>query len=107
MDEFDRRVARQLGRRVRRRRYFLDLSQETLAHRAGIHRTQISLYESGRRMPLAATLVRLAAALGVSADQLLAGVEWEVPGPPAADAEDEAARDPGVGRSDDVDDART
>ena len=31
-------------------------------------------------MPLAATLLRLAAALDVSADQLLAGVEWDVTG---------------------------
>jgi transcriptional regulator with XRE-family HTH domain len=97
MDEFDRRVAVQLGRRVRRRRHFLDLSQETVAERAGIHRTQISLYESGRRMPLAATLVRLAAALGVSPDQLLAGVEWEVPSP--------SLGDPDIGPPDGVDDA--
>lgn len=91
MDEFDRRVAVQLGRRVRRRRHFLDLSQEALAERAGIHRTQISLYESGQRMPLTATLVRLAAALDVSVDQLLVGVEWEVsdprPGGPEEDAD--------------------
>ncbi|HEY2479011.1 MAG TPA: helix-turn-helix transcriptional regulator [Solirubrobacterales bacterium] len=47
MDDFDRRVALQLGRRIKRRRNFLDLSQEALAERAGIHRTQISLYEHG------------------------------------------------------------
>jgi transcriptional regulator with XRE-family HTH domain len=106
MDDFDRRVARQLGRRVRRRRHFLDLSQETLADRAGIHRTQISFYESGDRMPLTATLVRLAAALEVSTDQLLAGVEWEVPGPPLGATDDEADRDSGVGPPDEADDAR-
>jgi transcriptional regulator with XRE-family HTH domain len=106
MDEFDRRVARQLGRRVRRRRHFLDLSQETLAYRAGIHRTQISFYESGDRMPLTATLVRLAAALEVSTDQLLAGVEWEVPGPRLGDAAEEA-RNPDVEPPDEADDART
>lgn len=78
MDEFDRGVARQLGRRIKRRRQFLDLSQEALAERAGIHRTQISFYEHGERMPLASTLVKLAAALGVSVDQLLVGIEWEV-----------------------------
>ena len=105
MDEFDERVAIQLGRRVRRRRHFLDLSQETLADRAGIHRTQISLYETGRRMPLAATLVRLAAALEVSADQLLAGVEWVVPGPALGDPGEEVAGDPEVGPADEADDA--
>jgi transcriptional regulator with XRE-family HTH domain len=30
---------RQLGRRIKRRRNSLDLSQEALAERAGIHRT--------------------------------------------------------------------
>jgi transcriptional regulator with XRE-family HTH domain len=99
MDEFDRRVAIQLGRRVRRRRHFLDLSQETLADRAGIHRTQISLYETGRRMPLAATLVRLAAALEVSVDQLLAGAAWEVPVHP----DEEDGGDPEGGPSGDGD----
>jgi transcriptional regulator with XRE-family HTH domain len=105
MDGFDRRLARQLGRRVRRRRHFLDLSQETLAHRAGIHRTQISLYETGRRMPLAATLVRLAAALELSTDQLLVGIEWEVPGPRPGDGAEEA-RDPDADPPGDADDAR-
>ena len=78
MDEFGSLVARQLGRRVKRRRQYLDLSQEALAERAGIHRTQISLFEHGARQPLASTLVKLAAALEVSTDQLLVGVEWKV-----------------------------
>jgi transcriptional regulator with XRE-family HTH domain len=80
MDEFDERVARQLGRRVRRRRHFLDLSQEALGERTGIHRSQFSLYENGERLPLTSTLIKLAAGLGVSVDQLLVGIEWEVPG---------------------------
>jgi transcriptional regulator with XRE-family HTH domain len=79
MDEFDRRVAVELGRRVRRRRHFLDLSQETLALRAGVHRTLVSLWENGERMPLTSTLVRLAGALESSPDQLLAGARWEPP----------------------------
>jgi hypothetical protein len=33
-------------------------------------------------MPLASTLIKLAAGLGVSVDQLLVGIEWEVPRPP-------------------------
>ncbi|MBS1882487.1 MAG: helix-turn-helix transcriptional regulator [Actinobacteria bacterium] len=77
MDEFEKRVAVELGRRVRRRRNFLDISQETLALRAGVHRTQISLWEHGERMPLTSTLVRLAGALESSPDQLLAGTRWE------------------------------
>jgi transcriptional regulator with XRE-family HTH domain len=88
MDEFGARVAEQLGRRVKRRRNFLDLSQEDLAERAGIHRTQISLYEKGARMPLTATLIKLAAGLGVSVEQLVAGIEWEVTGPPIGNPDD-------------------
>ena len=82
MDGFDERVARQLGRRVKRRRNFLDLSQEALADRAGIHRTQISFYEHGERMPLVSSLIKLAAGLEVSVEQLVVGIEWPVPGPP-------------------------
>jgi transcriptional regulator with XRE-family HTH domain len=78
MNGFDKRVAKQLGRRIKRRRNFLDLSQEAVADRAGIHRTLISNYEHGRRMPLTSTLIKLAAALGVSVDQLVVGIEWEV-----------------------------
>jgi transcriptional regulator with XRE-family HTH domain len=89
MDEFDRRVAEQLGRRVRRRRHFLDLSQEALAERTGIHRTQFSLYENGERMPLTSTLIKLAAGLGVSVDQLLVGIDWEVAGPPLRDPDED------------------
>ncbi len=85
MDDFDTRVAWQLGRRVKRRRNFLDLSQEALADRAGIHRTQISMYEHGERMPLVSTLIKLASALEVSVDQLVVGIDWPVPGPPLVD----------------------
>jgi transcriptional regulator with XRE-family HTH domain len=75
MDEFRALVAAHVGRRVRRRRRALDLSQETLAEGAGIHRTQISLIESGRRMPRLDTLILLARALDVADAQLLAGVD--------------------------------
>ncbi len=104
MDEFDRRVKEQLGRRVRRRRHFLDLSQETLAERAGIHHTQISIYENGQRMPLTATLVRLAAALDVSVDQLLAGIEWEVVAPAPGGPGEEVGGAPDVVPAEEGDD---
>jgi transcriptional regulator with XRE-family HTH domain len=47
------------------------ITQETLADRAGIHRTQITLLESGRRDPQLTTFVKLAGSCGVSADELL------------------------------------
>jgi transcriptional regulator with XRE-family HTH domain len=57
------------------------ITQEALAERAGIHRTQISLLEGGRRMPLLDTLVRLAGGCGISAGELLGPIRWE-PGSP-------------------------
>ena len=56
------------------------LSQESLAERAGIHRTQISLFETGQRQPLLETLVRLAGALEVPVSTLVEGIAFR-PGP--------------------------
>lgn len=57
------------------------ITQETLAERAGIHRTHISVLESGRRVPLLDTFVRLAGACGISGGDLLGPIRWE-PGTP-------------------------
>jgi transcriptional regulator with XRE-family HTH domain len=65
------------GENLLRVRQARKMSQEVLAERAEIHRTQISLLESGRRQPLMETLLRLAGALEVSGDTLLEGVAWE------------------------------
>jgi transcriptional regulator with XRE-family HTH domain len=53
------------------------ITQETLADRAAIHRTQITLLESGRRDPRLSTFVKLAGACGVRADELLGPIRWE------------------------------
>ena len=53
------------------------LSQEELAARASIHRTQISLMESGRRLPRLDTLIKLAGALEVEIPRLVEGISWE------------------------------
>jgi transcriptional regulator with XRE-family HTH domain len=53
------------------------LSQESLAERAGIHRTQISLFETGQRQPLLETLIRLAGALEVPLSTLLDGIGFK------------------------------
>jgi transcriptional regulator with XRE-family HTH domain len=62
---------------LRRLRDDADLSQEGLAFRAGLHRTQISLLEGGDRMPRVETLVKLAGGLGATPDDLLDGIAWE------------------------------
>jgi transcriptional regulator with XRE-family HTH domain len=77
MDESDARLAYVLGRRMRRIRRDQELSQEAVAWIAGIHRTQISLYEHGERMPLLSSFVWLAGGLGVSPCTLLDGITWE------------------------------
>jgi len=57
------------------------ISQEALAERAGIHRTQISMFETGQRMPLLETFVRLAGAVDQTPCELLGPIRW-VPGSP-------------------------
>jgi transcriptional regulator with XRE-family HTH domain len=52
-------------------------SQEELAFRAAIHRTQVSLLESGSRLPRLETLIKLAGALEASPADLLDGISWE------------------------------
>jgi transcriptional regulator with XRE-family HTH domain len=66
----------QVGANVRRARKAAGLSQEALSFLAEIHLTQIGLYENGRRLPRLLTLVCLAGALGVTPNDLLAGLEF-------------------------------
>lgn len=78
MEEVTRRVAEQIGRRIRRRRRDQELSQETIAWRAEIHRTQMTLIEHGERLPRVDTLIKLAAAVESSPCELLDGLVWEI-----------------------------
>ena len=66
-----------MQQRIRRPRRELELSQETVAWRAEVHRTQISLIESGQRLPRIDTLIKIAGAIGVSPCELLDGLVWE------------------------------
>jgi excisionase family DNA binding protein len=72
------------GRRIRQVREAYGWSQLALAERSGISHEAISVLERGGRLPLAATLERVATALGVSSDDLLADAE---PVHPERDAE--------------------
>ena len=64
------------GRNLARCREGAGISQEELSFRASIHRTEVSLLERGERMPRIDTALRLAGSLGVSLDDLIAGLEW-------------------------------
>ncbi|HKZ13226.1 MAG TPA: helix-turn-helix transcriptional regulator [Solirubrobacterales bacterium] len=70
-------VSKRFAANLRRFREAAGISQEDLAFAAEIHRTQISLIEGGHRMPRLDTLVKLAGALSVTANDLLDGIAWE------------------------------
>jgi ribosome-binding protein aMBF1 (putative translation factor) len=59
---------------LRRARLSAELSQETLAAEAGMHRTALSRLETCERAPEFRTLLRLARALNVTPASLLRGV---------------------------------
>ena len=63
---------------LRAARVAADLSQDELAERCCLHRTEVSLLERGGREPGLGTLIKLASALGVSPENLCAGIGWDV-----------------------------
>ncbi|HKI65813.1 MAG TPA: helix-turn-helix transcriptional regulator [Solirubrobacterales bacterium] len=65
------------GRNLARCREGADVSQEELGFRASIHRTEVSLLERGERMPRVDTALRIAGSLGISMEELVAGLEWQ------------------------------
>ena len=65
-------IRRIIGGNVREMRKLNGLSQEELAFRAELHRTYVSGIERGIRNPTALIIQRLAVALEITADRLLA-----------------------------------
>jgi transcriptional regulator with XRE-family HTH domain len=78
-------VARRFGENLRRARRRADLSQEQLAQRAGLHRTEVGKLEKGGRVPRIDTLIRLADSAEAQPVELLEGIYW-VPSPETAGA---------------------
>jgi transcriptional regulator with XRE-family HTH domain len=62
----------EVGRRVRRRRRALGLSQDELAARAGISRQAVGALEGGKHLPRVDAALGLARALGTTVEDLLA-----------------------------------
>lgn len=60
-----------LGARIRRARNEANFTQEELAEKISVGVIQINRYENGKNQPTADVLMRIATALGVSADYLL------------------------------------
>ncbi len=69
-------VAARFAANLANARKVADLSQEEVAVRASLHRTEISQLERGLRLARIDTLVKLAGALGVDPRELLAGISW-------------------------------
>ncbi|MGN6256960.1 MAG: helix-turn-helix domain-containing protein [Solirubrobacterales bacterium] len=74
-------LSRRFGRNLVEFRRRAGLSQEGTAERAGLHRTEVSLIERGRRVPRLDTIVKLAGAVEVEPCALLAGMAWKLDPP--------------------------
>lgn len=61
----------ELGTNLRAARVKLGLTQEQVAERSGVHATEVSRIEAGKRDPQISTLRRLAKAVEVRPGQLL------------------------------------
>jgi transcriptional regulator with XRE-family HTH domain len=73
-------VAERFGDNLRRVRRREGLSQEELAARASLHRTEIGKLENTERVPRIDTLIQLSGAMAIAPGELLDGIYW-VPGP--------------------------
>ena len=60
-----------LGTNLRKARERLGLTQEQVAQRSGVHSTEVSRIEGGKRDPKVSTLERLARAVEVKPGRLL------------------------------------
>lgn len=63
---------------IKMHRQRMGISQEELAHRAGVDRTFVSRLERGVRQPTITTLIQLAKALDVTAAELVGEIESEL-----------------------------
>ncbi len=73
-------VTEQFGRNLRRLREGIAMSQAEVGKLGGLHATELGLLERGKRTPRLDTIVRVAAALQVSLDDLVDGIDWIEPG---------------------------
>lgn len=62
-----------MGRRIRQRRRWLDMTQERLAEAAGLSTSFVGHIERGSRIPSVETLWEICKALEISMDDIVAG----------------------------------
>jgi transcriptional regulator with XRE-family HTH domain len=72
-------LALRFGRNVALYRQLQRFSQEVVAERGEIHRTQMTLFETGQRLPRLDTVIKLASALNLTLPELLEGIRWQQP----------------------------
>jgi transcriptional regulator with XRE-family HTH domain len=68
------RTLRALAIRIKELRKQKAISQEELAHRAGLSRTGMGFVETGKRWPRLDTLMKVADGLNITLDELLKGL---------------------------------
>ena len=64
-----------LGDELRKARLAADLTQEELAHNAGVSRNYVSLLERNLKSPTVVVLLKICRALGVSAGRMILRLE--------------------------------
>lgn len=67
-------ISKKVGKQLRKIRKQKGLSQEELAHKAGLYRTYVGHIETGARLPNVFTLWRLAKVMKVDLGDLLKGL---------------------------------
>jgi len=70
-------VADQFGANLARLRKRAGFSQEEASFRAGLHRTEVSSLERGKRLPRVDTAAKLAGAVKAAPGELFEGIAWE------------------------------
>ncbi|HSS32325.1 MAG TPA: helix-turn-helix transcriptional regulator [Solirubrobacterales bacterium] len=69
-------VAELFAENLKHCRRLANLSQEELAYRASIHRTEISMLERGLREPRLGTVVKLITCLEARPEKLIGNITW-------------------------------
>jgi transcriptional regulator with XRE-family HTH domain len=69
-------ILRRFGDTVRHHRLRLGISQEQMGWRGDLHRNDAGHFERAERMPKAAALLKVAAALEIPMRELLKGMRW-------------------------------
>jgi transcriptional regulator with XRE-family HTH domain len=64
------KIAELVGRKIREYRTSKGLSQEELAHRAGLHTAHLGQIERGEKSPTIDSLDKIVAALGITFEEL-------------------------------------